>query len=553
VASVEDLSSQELSVEEFLLGRGNYELRIRAKRYLDYVAMLEVEGRDQQQTVTAELIPGWADVRVTTDPSGAEVSSGDEVLGTTPGTIELMAGTRQIVIRKPGFRTEQRTLSVVAGQQETLPLIELEEAGGLISLTSSPSGSAVTLNGVFAGNTPVDLEVAKGQSHLIQLSQVGYKTARRNVDVPDGTPVSVQVALQPKLGIVRMTARPADAQLFVDGRSQGKATQNLELLAIPHRLEVRKSGYETWTRQVTPKPGLPQSFDVQLLTPEQAKIAAMPRTLNTSLGQTLQLIRPGEFVMGAPRREQGRRPNEVRRPVRLERWFYMSREEVSNKEFRVFKPTHTSGAQKYRELAFDSSPVVMVSWNDAAAYCNWLSKRDGLEPAYERDGKSWVLSQPVREGYRLPTEAEWAWVARFDAGQGERKYPWGSGMPPPNNSGNYADMAAEDVASSTIVGYNDGFPVTSPGGAFPANPNGIFDLGGNVAEWVNDRYSVARNSTETLIDPTGPSEGQYHGIRGSSWRHSSISELRLAYRDFGDKGRLDVGFRIARYAKPAER
>jgi formylglycine-generating enzyme required for sulfatase activity len=69
-----------------------------------------------------------------------------------------------------------------------------------------------------------------------------------------------------------------------------------------------------------------------------------------------------------------------------------------------------------------------------------------------------------------------------------------------------------------------------------------------VAEWVNDRYSVAAGSGAKLIDPVGPGEGQYHVIRGSSWRQSSISELRLAYRDFGDRGRLDVGFRIARYA-----
>ena len=102
--------------------------------------------------------------------------------------------------------------------------------------------------------------------------------------------------------------------------------------------------------------------------------------------------------------------------------------------------------------------------------------------------------------------------------------------------------------SSTIAGFNDGYPVTSPGGVFSPSPLGIYDLGGNVAEWVNDRYSVAGSNGATLIDPTGPVEGQYHVIRGSSWRHSSISELRLAYRDFGDRGRLDVGFRLARYA-----
>ena len=90
--------------------------------------------------------------------------------------------------------------------------------------------------------------------------------------------------------------------------------------------------------------------------------------------------------------------------------------------------------------------------------------------------------------------------------------------------------------------------MTSPIGTFPPSPLGIYDLGGNVAEWVNDRYSVASASGQTLIDPLGPAEGQYHVIRGSSWRQSSISELRLAYRDFGDRGRLDVGFRIARFA-----
>jgi formylglycine-generating enzyme required for sulfatase activity len=73
-------------------------------------------------------------------------------------------------------------------------------------------------------------------------------------------------------------------------------------------------------------------------------------------------------------------------------------------------------------------------------------------------------------------------------------------------------------------------------------------VGGNVAEWVHDRYTVAPPGAAEAVDPTGPADGQYHVIRGSSWRHGGISELRLAYRDFGDIGRLDVGFRVARYA-----
>jgi formylglycine-generating enzyme required for sulfatase activity len=545
---VDGLAVGMMPTDEIPLDRGSYELRIRSQRFLEYIAMVEVEGRDKLQSVVAELVPGWADINVVTEPAGAEVLSAEEVLGVTPAVIELLAGTHEMVIRKSGFKTEKRTLSVVAGQQDELPLIQLQEAGGLIQLNSKPANAAVTLDGQFVGNTPVELEVAKGRSYQLRLSYKGYSTTLHTVEVPDGAPVPVTVNLQPKFGKVSINILPADASLYLDGKLMAGGTDQFKLLAVPHRLEVRKTGFESWITRVTPKPGLPQHFDVRLLTPAQAAISAIPKIINTNSGQTLQLIEPGEFMLGAPRREQGRRPNEVRRSVKLTRWFYLGREEVSNKEFREFRPQHTSGAQKYRELAVDSSPAVMVSWQEAVAYCNWLSEREGLEPAYINDRQQLVLADPPTDGYRLPTEAEWVWAARYNAGGNELKYPWGSGMPPPANAGNYADMMAEGVASSTIAGFNDGYPVTAPGGTFSPSAIGIYDLGGNVAEWMTDRYSVAGSNGETLIDPLGPAEGQYHVIRGSSWRHSSISELRLAYRDFGDQGRLDVGFRLARYA-----
>ena len=537
-----------LSGEELALDGGSYELRIKTPRFLEYIAIVEVAGRDQQQTVEAELIPNWADVTVSSNPIGAEIVHSDKVLGVTPATVELVAGNQQLTLRKPGYKSARRVVSVVAGQATEIPLIELEEAGGYLQITSSPPGAAVNIQKKFEGNTPLELEVAKGRSYQIRLSKVGYQTATRTVEVVDGEPVPVQIKLQPKMGKVTIAAEPADASLYVDGKLVGDASRELDLIALPHRLEVRKKGYETWSAQVTPKPGLPQRLEVRLLTPQQAVVAAIPTTIKTVQGQRLRLIEPGEFQLGAPRREQGRRPNEVRKAVRLTRWFYISLQEVSNREFREFRPQHTSGAEKYRELAADDHPAVMLSWDEAAAYCNWLSDKEGLARAYIKENGSLVLADPPTDGYRLPTEAEWAWVARYNAGGGELKYPWGAGMPPPQDSGNYADASAQDVASNTIGSYNDGYPVTAPVATFPPSPIGIYDLGGNVAEWVNDRYSVAAGSASTLIDPVGPAEGQYHVIRGSSWRQSSISELRLAYRDFGDRGRLDVGFRIARYA-----
>jgi formylglycine-generating enzyme required for sulfatase activity len=126
-------------------------------------------------------------------------------------------------------------------------------------------------------------------------------------------------------------------------------------------------------------------------------------------------------------------------------------------------------------------------------------------------------------------------------------------MPPTQKSGNYADRSADGILTKVLNNYTDGYSISAPVGKFPASPIGLFDIGGNVAEWVNDRYGVSSNSNGIDIDPVGPAEGQYHVIRGSGWRHASISELRFAYRDFGSRGRLDVGFRIARYVEqPAE-
>jgi formylglycine-generating enzyme required for sulfatase activity len=103
------------------------------------------------------------------------------------------------------------------------------------------------------------------------------------------------------------------------------------------------------------------------------------------------------------------------------------------------------------------------------------------------------------------------------------------------------------LAPSIIPGFDDGYASTAPVGSFKENGIGIFDGGGNVAEWVNDWYTVPTPGiTEPEVDPTGPERGTSRVIRGSSWRHAGITEMRLSYRDHGTEPRVDLGFRIAR-------
>jgi formylglycine-generating enzyme required for sulfatase activity len=343
---------------------------------------------------------------------------------------------------------------------------------------------------------------------------------------------------------------PADALLYVDGASRGPANQALNLPAAPHVLEIRKAGLETFRATVTPRAGQPQVVEYALRDAGATRVAGLAPQAATSLGQELVLITGGRYTMGSPRREPGRRSNETERVVELKRPFYIARRQVTNKEFREFRAEQVSGIFKDETLDLDRQPVVRVSWQDAAAFCNWLSARDKLPPAYERRGDRLELIEPAMSGYRLPTEAEWEFAARSDGKQATRKYPWGNDLPLPTRSGNWADVTAIYLTPVTISGYDDGFRVAAPVGSFPANPLGIYDLGGNVFEWTTDKYSIYVVGPDHVdTDPVGPRAGESHVIRGASWLTGKIPELRLAARDSGSGGRPDLGFRIARYAE----
>jgi formylglycine-generating enzyme required for sulfatase activity len=264
----------------------------------------------------------------------------------------------------------------------------------------------------------------------------------------------------------------------------------------------------------------------------------------------MHLLEPNSsFEMGASRREAGRRANESQRLVEITRPFYLSTNEVSNKEYRLFNPKHNSGSAEGMSLNNASHPVVNISWDEAARFCNWLSEKDELPPAYAEAGGKMKLIEPVTTGYRLPSEAEWVYAARVAGRSGEARYPWGDGYPPKSAAGNFADAQIADTLANVVAGYNDGFRASAPVGSFDTQSSVFNDLGGNVAEWINDYYAVYPGQAERLVkDPMGPASGDHHVVRDSSWRDGSITELRLSYRDYSRGPRDDLGFRIARYA-----
>jgi formylglycine-generating enzyme required for sulfatase activity len=173
-----------------------------------------------------------------------------------------------------------------------------------------------------------------------------------------------------------------------------------------------------------------------------------------------------------------------------------------------------------------------------------------LPEAYVEGETSVTAVHPPNTGFRMPTEAEWAWVARKLGQSSEQRYPWNGKYPPEVSVGNYADNQISDTLADTIPEYDDGYRGSAPVGSFTDWPKGFNDLGGNVAEWTHDFYAVYPGKGQQIVrNPTGPKTGEHYVVKGAGWRHGNITELRLSYRDYSNKPRYDVGFRIARYAE----
>lgn len=553
--SVDGVVQGRTPLEPLVVEPGERVFTVTAPRYQAAAQTLAVEGLDREQTFEIALAPDWADIEVASSPPGAEIRVDNEVLGVTPATVEMLSGTRQLELKLPGHKRYRQFLQVRAGEAQALESVALAEADGLVNLRSTPSGALVTVDGRFAGQTPVELELQPDRSHRVQLTKAGYRPLAQRVTVPSGEERSLQLALQAITGTVVIEVEPADAELFVNGRAIGRGAQRVDLPAVEQQIEARRQGYAVASKRVTPQVGFEQQVRLALLTQEDAAYAAIPKQPVVGPGIALQFIDPAtaagneggvlRFKMGSSRRDPDRLANEVQYDVELARPFYVSTREITNDQFRAYRRGHRSGALAQHTLNDGQQPAVQVSWQDAAAFCNWLSRQEGLTPAYvDKDGQL-VAASSIGTGYRLPTEAEWAWLARF-AGGAELKFPWGERLPPAENSGNYAGAEARSVVGAQLRTYEDPYVASAPVGTFGAGRLGFFDLGGNVAEWTHDWFGI-NVEPGPLRDPLGPQFGRERVVRGASFLTSGATELRLTYRDFDTKGREDLGFRVARY------
>lgn len=526
---------------------GTHSVSVSAERFLPYVHRLQVPGLGKLQELEVQLVPQWANVEVSSEPPGATVYQGTMPVGQTPMTLELLEGNHSLSMMLDGYKAWDGTVETVANEDSVLPTVRLEPANARLLVNSIPRGANVTVNGRYRGQTPVPIPLSPDVDYQIGLSKAGYGTTTRQIRLPAAASREITVDLTARVGEVTVDVLPGDATVYVNGQARGTGTVTLSLPSSPHRLEVKRDGYQTFSRSITPRPGYPQKIPVRLVSEAELAAQTVAMTIENPQGMVLRRVEPGEFAMGTSRAEQGRRANEVIVPVVITRPYFIGTKEVTNREFRRFRENHDSRGDLHASLAGDLNPVVNVTWEDAVEYCNWLSTQEGLPLAYKKVFERWQPVEPMADGYRLPTEAEWVWAMRYQGRPTALTFPWGDRMPPRRDSGNYADKAARELVPTVIPGYDDGYASTAPVGTFPANALGIYDAGGNVAEWMQDYYAVPTpGQTEPVKDPHGPPRGANRVIRGSSWMHAGILELRMGYRDFGNRGRPDVGFRVVK-------
>jgi formylglycine-generating enzyme required for sulfatase activity len=235
----------------------------------------------------------------------------------------------------------------------------------------------------------------------------------------------------------------------------------------------------------------------------------------------LVLVLKGSFQMGSPTTESGRSTDEVPHPVSLSTDFWMAESEVTQRQYRNLMGSSPSSFKG------DDLPVEQVSWDEAVAYCNALSVKEKLTPCYQISGTTVGWTSGVKcTGYRLPTEAEWEYAAS-------------------PASGPRTVYAGSDTVEGVAWHSGNAGSTTHAVKTKTANGRGLYDLSGNVWEWVWDWY---QGNYEALpaTDPIAMS-GTSRVIRGGSWGVTA-SGVRVARRSFVVPAYriFDLGFRFVR-------
>ncbi len=338
---------------------------------------------------------------------------------------------------------------------------------------------------IKAGFLTEDYEVAPRFEQLFENPGLSARAQR------DGLKPFRVVVRQIDYANIELTSNPPGAEVYLNGAAVGFADGALLISKVAPgavTLIIVREGYKPHTEKLTLKPGQTLPLSVTLVA---NRGVVFGRAWENGIG--MKFVPIGQDLM-------------------VSAW----ETRVGDYDIFVKEARHRPPPLPGFSQGADH-PVVMVSRDDAEAFCEWLTQRE------RQTGVELIAASHV---YRLPTDVEWSQMVGLEEALGlspswrdarkERVFPWGLAWPPPGKVGNFADTSAALApgmsGERSIPGYDDGFEKTAPVGSFPPNIKGIHDLSGNVQEWVADAYSV--------VDPN-----HLGVLRGGGWNTYQAENL----------------------------
>jgi formylglycine-generating enzyme required for sulfatase activity len=401
----------------------------------------------------------------------------------------------------------------LAGADDTL-IAAVREAGKAVTaellVVTSPDAE-VYLDGTLQGRADAQGQLAlkaKPGAHALKVSLKGKKDFEQGVTLAARQATKTEAGLEDLPGSIRVQTS-AGAEVSLDNSSRGSAEGSGQLV-IPnvspgsHELRVSARGKRDFRQSVTVSAGQESRIDAVLADVERSAFRVGPGGVNPKDGLKYVWIPPGTFMMGcSPGDNECGDDEKPAHQVTITKGFWIGQTPVTVGAYKRF--AGATGRQMPRAPAapdfnsgwsIENMPIVSVYRNDAQAHCSWV-------------------------GGRLPTEAEWEYAAR--GGSTEARY------------GNLNDIA--------WYSGNSGFQ-THDVGQKRANGFGLYDVLGNVWEWVNDWYDRNYYQSSPVQDPQGPSSGQERVLRGGSWG-TRTGNVRLSFRanELPAFWNSDTGFR----------
>lgn len=532
---------------ELQLKRGTHIIDVNTPGYRPVRKEILVEGYGEPQVIAVSLVEDAAFLSYRIEPVDARVHLSGRLLPSIGDRIPISPGSYLLDLSAVGYVDLERPFQVVRDQHLDFGEISLQREPVYVSLSSDPTEATILIDGSYQGTTPLNLELTSGSNHHLVARLPDYEAVKMQLKGDAGTTLDRHIAFSKQPLQIEVEAN-VPTHLVVNGEVQGITPIANWTVFDGTEIVAQAAGYVEQVHTIDLIDGAKQTLNLFMLTKEEHAIRNSPDILTLNNGTTLKRFEPAMVVIPQSHSSWKVLDNEVGPDatvkVNVSRAFYLGQYEVTTGDYQKFDPS-------VPDSATDREPITNITWHEAAKYCNWLSDQHKLDRVYRFDSRGIYRGMnPEALGFRLPLEIEWV-LANLGTSSADdvSTYPWGTSKTIPVGSDNLSGRERTKTGNengNSLVTYTDNHVGKAPVGTYLANRSGLFDLNGNVSEWMHDLFATFPHR-EDLSDYMGPAQGLEHVVRGANFNSYRWNELMVSARGSQNAPREDLGFRVAKW------